>query len=206
MWALEDSDDIVARHEAGHAVASLARRDHIGPVEFVDDDSDHVARADTWNLEPPLVTASGAVVQRQHYSDADLQAYEDAIVISMAGPAAEAKAADRSFEEAMEHNPGDRRKADVISHSVWRQHDLVDQVLERLGREAQDLVESHWDDIERIATALEEQRRLEGDEVRRLATATHTRSAARAQERSSPSDSSKKCTKRPATARPGREH
>lgn len=167
-WSPEDSDDITAYHEAGHAVASLVCRDFVGRMEFVESEDGPLAQTETWELEPPLVTDGGSVVKKEAYSHEELAAYEDAIRILMSGPAAEARYADRDFQTALERNPSDNKKINAISHSVWRDYDLVDQLAGRLRDDSIQLVEEHWLAIEALAVAFEEKRSLSGEQIREV--------------------------------------
>ena len=68
-----DPDDVVAHHEAGHAVVSWLLRGFIGTVT-IEPSARHLGGTEVWVLEPPLVDEAGKIVEKDQYTAEELAA------------------------------------------------------------------------------------------------------------------------------------
>ncbi len=75
MSVLDDPDDMVARHEAGHAVASYRLRGWVGTVMIDPPTPEALGGTEVWVLQPPLVGADGRVVPPETHTKDDDRAF-----------------------------------------------------------------------------------------------------------------------------------
>ncbi|HEY6701787.1 MAG TPA: hypothetical protein VI137_13415 [Pseudolabrys sp.] len=144
-----------AYHEAGHAVVAAALRRKVHSITIIPDAEAH-GRV---RHESPL---RGIRLDFDGSNRARLRA-EEAIMIFLGGPIAERRAFPRSLRHW--HTHGDYTKATDISGSVCGSTEEESAFLNWLAIKTQKILDLRWNQIERIAAALIERRRLSGKEI-----------------------------------------
>ena len=147
-----------AYHEAGHVVARwrfgcpisqvtiTPAEDYLGmatgdsPLQFMDPD---------WDASPEVD-----------------QAMKEAVVISLAGPAAQKRFDLGSWQDY--HGSGDFDSATNVLLRLGGTSEMVNAISDELSTQAENLVERHWSEISVVAEALLEQHDLDGDTARLL--------------------------------------
>jgi hypothetical protein len=148
-----------AYREAGHVVAALtqSRVDH------------RAAFAQTVEFRGPVVHKNalrGAKLGLDTSEGARLRA-ERAILVRLAGPAAQKRHAPRSLRSR--HGQSDLKQALDLASSVSSSHSEAYAFVARLGIAADDLIEARWPLVERVASALIEGSPLSAAQIRRIA-------------------------------------
>jgi hypothetical protein len=162
--AAQDPDDVVAHHEAGHAVASYVLRDFLGTVTIDSPDEMHAGGTKVWTLTPPLVDDSGLVVTKDKYTENDLDDFEAAVVIATAGPLAETMYwTHRTYDEVLMQNKRDEAQIMTITRKIWPED--AAGAHQRLRSRAQALLQTNWSSVQRLAAVLEDKRTLAGPEA-----------------------------------------
>ncbi len=96
-----------------------------------------------------------------------IERFRDAATIAAAGPVAETIYWPfRGYEEALMRNSDDQARIDSIVRNVWP-HRHTEVEAEVVGR-ARCLLEREWDAVERLATALETDRVIDGSRAAAL--------------------------------------
>jgi hypothetical protein len=148
-----------AYREAGHVVAALtqSRVDH------------SAAFARTVEFRSPVVHKNvlrGAKFGLDTSEGARLRA-ERAILVRLAGPAAQKRHAPRSLRSR--HGESDLKQALDLASSVSSSPSEAYAFVARLGIAADDLIEARWPLVERVASALIEGSPLSAAQIRRIA-------------------------------------
>jgi hypothetical protein len=148
-----------AYHEAGHIVAAL--------TQSLADISAAFAR--TVEFRGPIVHKNalrGAKLGLGESHSARLRA-ERAILVRLAGPAAQKRHAPRSWRSW--HGESDLKQALDLASSVSSSPSAAHALVARLGTAADDLIAARWSLVERVASALIEGSTLSAAQIRRIA-------------------------------------
>jgi len=138
-------DRITALHEAAHAVAAI----RVGLV------FDHVSAVPDLDLE-----LDGELHWTDlHSSGAVEMSPESVAVVLLAGPVAEARALRRSVDYVFADDPAADDRESLASLA------LEEETFIAASRQALELVESEWSTIERVANALQNERKLAFEQV-----------------------------------------
>jgi hypothetical protein len=148
-----------AYREAGHVVAALTQSH-----------ADHSAAfMRTVELRGPIVDENaprGAKLGLGTSDGARLRA-ERAILVRLAGPAAQKRHAPRSWRKW--HGESDLKQARDLASSVSSSPSAAHALVARLGIAADDLIAARWSLVERVASALIEGSPLSAAQIRRIA-------------------------------------
>jgi hypothetical protein len=148
-----------AYREAGHVVGALTQ----SRVDY------SAAFARTLELRGPVVHKNalrGAKLGLDASDDARLRA-ERAILVRLAGPAAQKRHAPRSWRSR--HGESDLKQALDLASTVSSSRSAAHALVARLGIAADDLIEARWPLVERVASALIEGSPLSAAQIRRIA-------------------------------------
>jgi hypothetical protein len=148
-----------AYREAGHVVAALTQ----SRVDY------SAAFARALELRGPVVHKNalrGAKLGLDASDDARLRA-ERAILVRLAGPAAQKRHAPRSRRSR--HGESDLKQALDLASTVSSSRSAAHALVARLGIAADDLIEARWPLVERVASALIEGSPLSAAQIRRIA-------------------------------------
>lgn len=163
---LDDPDDVVAFHEAGHAAASYLLRGFVGTVT-IEPDTQHAGGTEVWVLSPPLVDQNGRIASKSAYTSDELADLEDAVKIGMAGPVAESLYwPHRTYAEVLARNGDDEGTVVTILKTIWPH--AVESTEKRLCEEVTGLLKANWGKVERLAEVLQAERRVDGGKAQRV--------------------------------------
>ena len=155
---MENQLKVTAYHEAGHAVACWRFGWPISRVSIVLKDAylgAVTADDPTLNIRPDMDGSKGAK-----------QAMRESIVVCCAGPRAQVRYDASSWHDG--HGEKDFKVAGGLALRLGGISERANALGEKLDAEAQALVESHWAEIEAVATALLEHKELDGDVIKEL--------------------------------------
>jgi hypothetical protein len=157
-----------AIHEAGHAVVRWAIDGTTGEVLLDPPEADKAGKAAVPLLPPSLLDGT-TPMPKPSYTDWEECAIENYIRRALAGAAAEQEldGSRDSIEAVLDRTDGSDSFG--IARRYWpNDYDGADRRVERLVPGVREIVETHWDRIERIAAALEKTGSLDEPTVRRL--------------------------------------
>lgn len=160
---LNDPEDVIAHHEAGHAVMSWILRSFVGAVT-IEPDARHLGGTEVWVLAPPLVDEAGKIVEKDQYTAEELACFEDATMIAQAGPVAETIYwSNRTYDEVLMKNESDEASIVTITQKIWRENarDVEMELCDRV----RGVLEKEWAAVARLAEALEKNRTVDGPAV-----------------------------------------
>jgi hypothetical protein len=150
-----------AFHEAGPVVAAWSQGLKIRGVTIVPSQG---TLGQTTHARKPL---NGIKIEYDNSARARARA-EDAIVVLLAGPAAERRHNPRRYRAS--HGAGDLKQAVDIATHFCSSDKAVEAYLNWLGIAAADQLAGLWDDVETIAKALIARRTLNAAEIAALLT------------------------------------
>jgi hypothetical protein len=148
-----------AYHEAGHIVAALTQ-------SLVDHSAAFVRTVEFRGPKVHKNALRGARLELGKSDRARLRA-ERAILVRLAGPAAQKRHAPRSWRSW--HGESDRKQALDLASSVSSSPSAAYAFVARLGIAADDLIAARWSLVERVASALIEGSPLSAAQIRRIA-------------------------------------
>lgn len=110
-------------------------------------------------LSPPLVDHDGKVVEKPEYTPDEIKCFEDATMIAIAGPVSETLYwRQRDYDAVVAANSDDEGKIVTITKKIWgaSARDMEIALRDRVRT----LLKKHWQDVQRLAEALEASRML----------------------------------------------
>jgi hypothetical protein len=157
-----------AYHEAGHAVGHVVLDHDLYSASRVPPQSGKLGGTHGRVL-PDSLTQGSTKWGGRKFTDAEIEAIEDDITITLMGDMAEAKlkGGGRVFDANNIQTSDDEIIVSRMT-AVWPNYEEADAEVEKLADRANTIIEENWEYIWRVANELLEKETLSGDEVRQL--------------------------------------